>query len=316
MKRISSIHAAIEQTKPIVLATGVFDGLHLGHQRLIESSVQKANISNGQAWVLTFDRHPSHTLHPKAAPPRILTPSDQHTLLKEMGIHGILVLPFTNELANWPAKSFIARLMEGFPTLQHMVVGPDWKFGRNAEGDIGLLENLSQQQGFSVQIIEAIKWNGKRISSTRIREALAKAHMRDVHAMLGRPYQLTGTVVHGRKAARALGYPTANLEPSNEIIPPPGIYASMAWIQNKRVLAAGYRPQGTSNIFEVYLIDHTANLYGKTLTVDILEHIRNDIDFESNGALQNRIERDVQKIRDSWGFGSGHKKRRRQSDFS
>lgn len=301
MKHSSSLAEPIERHDPVVLAAGFFDGLHLGHQCLLEETLQSANAVGGQGWVLTFDQHPLRVLRPEAAPARILSGLNQRAGFQQVGLHGALVLPFTPDLATWTADEFVSHLQEGFPTLQKIVVGADWRFGHQAEGDVALLKQLGRQRGFKVHIIEPVMWNGDRVSSSRIRKALIAGQMSDAAAMLGRPYQLIGRVIHGRKTGREQGYPTANLEPENDLVPPSGIYAVSLMLEGQKVLAAGYRADGPSKVFEVYLMDYNADLYGQTLTINVHERIRESTEFASKKALLDQIGRDVEQIQHSWG---------------
>ena len=290
--------------RPKVLAAGSFDGVHLGHQLIIRTAVEKAEEAGGEAWVLTFDPHPLKTLDPDRAPP-ILTPLPERLrLIEDLGPAGCLVLPFTPAFARQAPEAFIEALREAIPALASVVVGTNWRFGRGARGDVSLLQELARRHGFDAHVLDPVCRHGAPVSSTRIRRAIAEAQFDEVRAMLQRAYTVTGEIVHGRKVGRELGYPTANIVPDTEVLPPHGIFAVWTRLGDQVLPGAayyGHRPTfpdaPKSFSLEVNLLDFEGDLYGRQVEVRFEEMIRPDCDFPSVEELKVQIERDLAAVR-------------------
>ncbi|MBU0715746.1 MAG: bifunctional riboflavin kinase/FMN adenylyltransferase [Verrucomicrobia bacterium] len=236
------------QRRPVLLAAGFFDGVHRGHQAIIRKIVSAARRERGAAWVMTFDTHPRKVLFPLSAP-RLLT-STQHKLrlLKALGVHGCIVIPFTRSLARREPKAFIAMLALAAPALRQIVIGRNWTFGRQGCGTPAMLKALAPVYGFKITVIPPVRWHGAVVSSTRIRAAVLAGRLAEAAGMLGRPFNLLGTVVPGRGLGRKLGIPTANLNPHNEVTPPDGVYIVRArWdgVAYPGIVNLGVRPTVT-----------------------------------------------------------------------
>lgn len=288
-----------------VLAAGSFDGVHLGHQHIIRTAVARARAEAGQAWVLTFDPHPLAILDPGRAPPILTTLPERLRLIEELGPDGCFVLPFTEAFARQAPEAFIAALVEALPALRSVVVGTNWHFGHGARGNAALLRDLAGSYGFDAEILEPVCWRDTPISSTRIRRAVAEAHFDDIRGMLKRNYTVTGRIVHGRKVGRTLGYPTANIVPHTEVLPPHGIFAAWARLGDRSLPAAayyGHRPTfddaPRSFSLEVYILDFDADIYGQEVEVVFEDMIRPDCDFPSVEELKAQIERDLTVVRE------------------
>ncbi len=284
---------------PVSLAVGFFDGVHLGHGRVLEAALARARTTDGRAWALTFEPHPLRVLNPHLAPP-LLTPVELkiHHIL-DAGVEGCAVLPFTREFADLTPDQFVSRLRDEIPPLTSLSVGSNWRFGRDAAGNVDLLHHLASCSGLTVDIVPPVEINARPVSSTRIREAVLTGDLEAAAAMLGRPYSVAGQVVHGHFIGHELGYPTANVSSRNEVWPPTGVYAVFACLDARRVPGAAYfgrRPTfdpSEEPLLEVHLFGENSDLYGRTVEVFFLERIRADMRFSDTKALKAQIAVDV-----------------------
>ena len=304
MKIIHSLEEFSDSRKPVILAAGCFDGLHIGHTAVIRVAIERARALDGEAWVYTFDPHPAKVLSPDHAPPLIFTTIQQSRYLQEMGVNGCILQPFTVDYMKQEPEKFFENLCAGIPELAGISVGEDWSFGRNRAGNAELLSRLCAERSLYFSAHTAVCWKGERVSSTRIREAIRLGRMEDAAAMLGRPVSTIGSVVHGSKIGRSLGYPTANIDPDNDMLPPRGIYAARLRVGNRLHDAAAYIGhrgtfhQNEPQVLEVYLLDeHDIDLYGQRVEVSYLEFIRGDQVFEDAGKLKKQIRDDIAAIR-------------------
>jgi riboflavin kinase/FMN adenylyltransferase len=287
---------------PVVMAIGVLDGVHLGHRALIERARTEAEAAGGGPWVLTFDPHPQRVLAPERAPALLTCTPHKLRLLEKAGVEGCVVLPFTQELAHWEPEHFLAHLAEQAPTLREVVVGRNWHFGHGARGDADMLLKLVEDYHFSAYVMDAIRHEGAPISSTRIRKSIVENRMDEAAAMLGRPFSMWGEVIHGARRGRELGFPTANLNPDNEVRPPAGIYAARAEVDGTIYDGAAYlaRPGSASERraeVEIHLFDVALDLYGKDIEVFFVRRLRDDRQFDSADALSKQIGKDCAEAR-------------------
>ena len=289
--------------RPVVLAIGVFDGLHLGHQAILTAAIHEAARLGGKAWVLTFDPHPARLLRPAQAPLQLCTDAQRNRLLAAMGLDGCIVLPFTRELAELAPRRFWELLRASLPTLAAISVGANWRFGQQASGDIESLREFGQADGVRVLVPDAVLHAGEPISSTRIRRAVQEGDMDLAALMLGRPYALAGEVVHGKKLGRTMGFPTLNVVTGNECVPPAGVYASKVWVDDRCHYGAGYRAPGGSAsgdariLFEVHLLDFQGDLYGQKVEVALVKRMRGPLPPDQVPDLTARIRADVESVR-------------------
>ncbi|MDR2849956.1 MAG: riboflavin biosynthesis protein RibF [Verrucomicrobiota bacterium] len=293
---------------PVVLAAGFFDGVHRGHQLVLAGAVERARELAGQAWVLTFDRHPLAVLAPSKCPPLLCTLDERLALLERAGVDGALVLTFTRDMAVQSPESFVrwlcAEAVGG--RLCEVRCGHNWRFGRRAEGTPELLARLGQSAyGFRVVVVPYADYQGLEVSSTRIRCAVREGRLDDAAAMLGRAYAVRGTVVRGRGIGRSLNAATANVQPSTEVLPPNGVYAVR--VQAGRTVCNGVANLGVHPTFvddipdravlETHLLDFSGDLYGQAIEVAFLARLRDERVFESPEALTRQIADDVLQAR-------------------
>ena len=295
------------------VAIGVFDGLHLGHQRIIERMVARSRESGGPAVVVSFDPHPDLVLAKsfQAVPP--LTPlPERRARLAALGVHRIEVLPFTRELAALTPEAFVERhLVEPFAPAA-LVVGENFACGRGRTGDVPRLRVIGGQFGFEVEAVPLLQIEGAAVTSTRIRDLLARGEVAAAGRLLGRRYGLDATVVSGDGIGRQLGFPTANLRLHDEkFVPGHGIYAVWARIGGAPerlpgAMSVGIRPTfgGQLRTLEVHLIDWSGELVGRDLEVEFVDWLRPEVKFESAEALRSAIAQDVAETRRRLGIGA------------
>lgn len=307
MRTITRLDQLQEETRPVVLAAGAFDGVHRGHQVVLQRARQHARDLGGSAWVMTFDPHPLKLLRPDIAPPLITSTPHKLQLLRALGLDGCAVLSFTPALAAVEAEPFIAELRRTVPQLATLVVGANWTFGHRAQGDTRLLRELAPRYGFSVDIVEGVHLGGQPISSTRIRKAVAGGQLAEAADLLGRPFSMYGTVIHGTKLGRQLGYPTANVDPHNEVRPPAGIYAVRMHVEGAVHPGAAFLTdhpdprKGPPDVVEVHLIDRDLDLYDREVEVFFERRLRDEWRFDNLEALKKQIALDVDDARSALG---------------
>jgi riboflavin kinase/FMN adenylyltransferase len=271
------------EPRPRKVAIGTFDGVHLGHQAVID----------GADTVLTFDPHPLEVLHPAATPKLIMPFAVKRDVIEGLGVQELVVIPFDEEFAQQSAEDFVSRVLLETLDAKQVSVGENFRFGAKAKGDPGMLEAHSEFQTRVVPLVEA---DGEIVSSTRIRALVAAGDMAGARHCLGAPFMVEGTVVKGDQRGRELGFPTANLVPDDRLaIPGHGVYAAFA----DGVPAAvnvGVRPtfeSGRGVLIETYLIDHDEDLYGKTLRVAFVERLRGEHAYSDVDELVAQMHRDV-----------------------
>lgn len=311
MEILHSIPELAQIPGPLFLAIGVFDGVHRGHQAVISTAVEDAKKANGTAVVVTFDPHPAKLLRPEKCP-RLLT-ATQHkiALLRELGVSHLLVLNFNRELAETSPREFVRQLVVASNPLREICVGEEWSFGKNRAGNLHLLKELGAEFGFRVVGVEAVKVDGKIVSSTAIRKAVEAGDFLEAAKMLGRDYTILGTVESGNQLGRSLGFPTANLSAHNEQFPPNGVYAAEAQLDGKRrpgVINLGVRPTiagaSPSRVLELHLFDFDREIYGRDVEVRFLRHLRPEQKFSGLEALREQIARDVAEARRLFSAGA------------
>lgn len=284
---------------PVCLAAGFFDGVHRGHREVLERTVLRARSAGGQAWAMTFDPHPLKVLAPCAAPLLLTTTRHKLELIQHLGIDGCLLIPFTRHFAATSATEFLDGLATNLPSLQRILVGEDWRFGKSGQGDTRMLETWATTRNVVLERVAPVTCRHKPVSSTRIREAIAKGHLLSAATLLGRPFSILGTVTHGNHIGRQLGFPTANIDPHNEVQPPVGVYAVQAIVEGTAcpgIVNFGYHPTiRTANdpVVELHLLDGRPHLYGRRVEVFFMAALRAERHFPSTAALVNQIKKDV-----------------------
>lgn len=292
--------AKFSPEKDMLLTIGVFDGVHLGHKHLIARLTELARKQGLVSGVVTFRHHPREVLAPQTRLPFLTNLDQRIELLKKEGVEAVITLSFTPELARLSPKEFLGLLKENL-RMRGLVIGPDFALGRNREGDTDALRHLGEEMGFSLTVVPPLKINGEVVSSTAVRKALTEGDMKRVQSLIGRPFSLHGRVVTGDKRGIELGFPTANLDTEAEqALPAEGVYTSRAYIDDQAYPAMtniGQHPTfgGSQCLVEVYLLDYEGDLYGRELTVDIIDRLRGEIKFDTPEELKKQIAEDVKR---------------------
>ena len=293
-----------------VITIGAYDGLHFGHQAVIAQVRRLAAERGARSAVVTFDRHPATVVRPESAP-KLLTDHDQRMeLLDETGIDAAVVLPFDEAQAQEPPLAFIERVLVKCLRVECVVVGADFHFGRNREGNVALLDEIGRTYGFEVVPVELVERGdgvGEPVSSTAIRRALAGGNVAVATEMLGRPFEARGHVVRGDQRGRLLGFPTANVEVPNRIcLPADGVYAG--WYERPDgssrpcAINLGRRPtfyeHADSSLLEAHLLDFDGDLYGETARIQFVHFLRSERKFDGIDALIAQLQNDVAHARE------------------
>lgn len=286
-----------------VLALGNFDGLHRGHQKVIERIRRAASERGGAAVALTFDPHPPRVIRPDKAPPLLMTLPQKLEALERAGAHGVAVVPFTVELSRWSPESFVRQVLVDWLRVAEVWVGADFLFGRDRAGNFSVLRTLGAELGFKTEKVDSVRYKDFVVSSTRIRRLVSEGRVDEAGALLGHHYTIRGTVATGARRGRELGFPTANLSTENELLPPPGVYATMAAVHGvwwPSVTNVGVRPTfesaGTLTV-ETHVLGLEADLYGAPLALGFVQRLRDERRFGDVDALKEQIAADVRRVR-------------------
>lgn len=288
-----------------VLAIGNFDGVHLGHRALLERLVATARQHGLPPAVMTFEPHPRELFTPEQAPARLTSLREKLALLEGCGIEEVYLLHFSRKLAGLTAGEFIERVLVRGLAVRHLIIGDDFRFGKGRAGDFGMLEAAGQRHGFGVEAMHTIEINGERVSSSAVRDALGAGELEHAARLLGRPYCVSGRVVHGGKIGRQLGFPTANIQLKRKRVALTGVFAAVVSGLDKRHLpgaaSLGVRPtlgQGLRPVLEVHLFDFDREIYGTHVTVHFMHKLRDEARYASLDALRTQIARDVAAIQE------------------
>jgi riboflavin kinase/FMN adenylyltransferase len=286
--------------KPII-TWGVFDGVHLGHKKLLHSVVKWAKEVHGVPLVLTFYEHPDKILKDKS-PLMITSLEHRFSLLQKEGIKEIVTFPFSPELRNLSPEQFVRDVLVGWLQVHGIVVNARMRFGKGQAGDVKLLKKLCKKYYLHLKTVKPFAYKGKVVSSTMIRKTIIRGNLIKAQAMLGRPITLVGTIVHGSGRGRKLGFPTANLNLHHQLIPPSGVYAVRVKLNNRifnGLTNIGTRPTFTSDknpTIEVHILGFKNNnyhsLYGKNIEVELITMIRKEKKFPNAAELIKQIEKD------------------------
>ncbi len=310
MKIIHDLKLIRRIRKPIIAAAGFFDGVHLGHRKVIGQAITEAEKIGGQSWVITFQKHPMRILNPEAAPPLLTATEHKLRILERLDIDGCLILPFNRKIAQTKPEIFVQQLLDSTPPLTGLVVGQNWHFGHKGKGNPRMISRLVKDSSLDLSVVRPRIWKGETISSTRIRTAVQRGNIEDAAAMLGRPFSVLGTVQHGSGIGHSLGFPTANLDAHHEVLPPFGVYATRMLISNPNkkhkttlyngILNFGIRPTFAEDnpqkpILELHIMDFDQDLYGLDIEIFFVAKIRNEKKFSSVTALRKQISTDVTK---------------------
>lgn len=304
-----------DESRPLVLAIGNFDGLHLGHQALLKKVMAQAEAHGGRSAVLTFSEHPQHVLHPTSKPPLLTCRPHKLFLLERLGIEICLTLPFTAEFAKMEPEYFVEEILVKTLQVKEVYLGWNARFGRERRGDAELMKQLAERFGFYFESIEPVYASDDKVSSSKLRDLIREGELEKASGYLGRYFSVFGEVVRGDGRGKKIGFPTANLDVTSEILPPLGVYPIRARriesVSNNNqlkvtagpwqdgILNYGYRPTFKSKepqaMLEAFLFDFDGDLYGQCLEVVFYPRIRGEERFDGPEALKKQISVDIQQ---------------------
>jgi riboflavin kinase / FMN adenylyltransferase len=304
MKIIHAANKLKPGSKKICVAIGVFDGVHLGHQQIIRQTITDARQHDAVALVLTFDRHPNAIVAPNCVPPLIYSLPQKLRAIESLGADAVLLLQFDKQFSQQTGEEFIRSLVRDCGTIHSICVGADFVFGHKRSGNVAVLKKLGDEISFQVHGLASVSLDGQVVSSTRIREAIRAGDFDAANQMLGRPYAISGRVIEGDRLGRQLGFPTANLDATNLILPPNGVYSGCTKLKgqlHRVALNIGFRPTVASSKpqlrVEAQVLDFDGNIYGEDLEVEIGGKLRAEQKFASVAELSEQIARDIARVR-------------------
>lgn len=287
-----------------ILALGNFDGMHRGHLKIIERVRRVSEERGATAVAMTFDPHPSKIVRPDKAPPLLMTNQQKLDALARAGMHGVAIIRFTPELAQWDPETFVRTVLVEWLHVAEVWVGANFLFGHDRAGNFSMLRSLGARYGFRGEKIDPVRYKDFVVSSTRIRRLITEGRVDEAGALLGHHYTIGGDVVQGQQRGRGLGFPTANICSDNELIPPAGVYATTAMVNAvayPSITNIGTRPtfeSGTENVIETHLMDFDRDLYGTQLRLGFVQRLRDEKKFEAVDALKTQIATDRTNARD------------------
>ena len=292
----------IDEQHPTFVAIGSFDGVHLGHQAVLQSMVAAAKEAGVRTAVLTFFPHPKRVLFNLTDPYYLCTLDDRVQWIANTGIDIVISHPFNDEVRTTRAADFVEQLCQHLQMRQ--LWGGNFALGYKREGDVPFLRALGEEKGYTVELVNSmVEYGGELVSSSRVRDCLQAGNVADVAGCLGRPYQISGIIIKGDQRGRTIGFPTANFDYwTEQLLPANGVYATYAWVGETRYPAAtnvGIRPtvNGHHVTVEAHLLDFDGDLYGQTLRLEFINRVRAEKKFSGLDELKAQIDHDVQQIR-------------------
>lgn len=284
--------------KPLALSLGMFDGVHLGHKSIIDELIKVGSENNLETAILTFWPHPRFVFNPNEDLKLLNTLEEKKFLMEKYGIDTLFLKEFDEEFRNLTGEEFVRQILVDKLNIKYLIIGYDHSFGKNKSGNFELLQKLSKELDFKVEQMEAINIHENNISSTKVRNALLAGNIIDANEMLGYPYSVSGTVVHGKKIGRTIGYPTANIETDSvKLLPKKGAYIVEVLVKDKQykgMLSVGTNPtvNGEKLTVEVYILDFEGDIYNEKITVSFRDFLHDEIKFEGLEKLIERLDED------------------------
>ncbi|MCM8765457.1 MAG: bifunctional riboflavin kinase/FAD synthetase [Candidatus Omnitrophica bacterium] len=298
MKVIQGLNNLHRIPRGTICSIGVFDGIHRGHQSILEKLVKQAKREKENSLVITFHPHPSRLVKPEQSSPLLISLRHRIFLMEKMGIDYCLIIPFNKKFARISPLFFVKNILYKHLGINALYLGRNFRFGYKQKGDINLLREMGKQFAFRLFIVPPVRYGKKIISSSWIREEVGRGNLDLVSHLLGRHYSLYGRVSRGEGRGNSLGFPTANLDVEQEMLPPSGVYLAKAYLESKdypALLYIGYRPtffERSSLSVEVYLLNFRGNLYGKYLEVELIKKLRGERKFKKISSLISAMKRD------------------------
>ena len=302
------LHDPLRQTdlpRGCIATIGNFDGMHVGHQAIMRGVIDRARETGRQSAVITFHPHPLSVVAPDRVPKQILTLAQKEELLRDMGVDALMVVPFTHEFSRWTADRFIDEFLIKALQASEVHIGRDFAFGAGREGNLAKLEAAGARAGFGVVGVGDVKCRGIRVSSSLVRDAITKGAMHIVNLALGRTYFIDGRVATGRRLGRKIGFPTVNVDSSNELFPDGGVYVTTCRFESfqrsfESVTNIGVRPtlyENYATTIESHILDFDSNVYGDNVRLYFHCLLRREQQFRSALELTNQIRQDIARTR-------------------
>lgn len=298
MKIFSSI-SEFNSNKKTIVTIGTFDGVHIGHQKIIEKLIQESKSSDSESLILTFFPHPRMVLHETSSIKLLNTINEKSSLLEKMGLDNLVIHPFDMEFSNLSAEEFVKTILVDLFNVQKIIIGYDHRFGKNRAANIENLIEFGEKYGFEVEQISAQEIDSVSVSSTKIRVAITNGNMAVANEFLGYDYLLSGKIIQGKQLGRTIGFPTANLKikENYKLIPKIGVYIVKSILQEKTVFGImniGLNPtvNGEDLSIEVHFLDFDSDIYDTEITVSVIERIRDEQKFTSIDILKSQIQKD------------------------
>ncbi len=304
MELIRGQHNLRPRHRGCVATIGNFDGVHLGHQAVLGQLAEKAAELHLPTTVTIFEPHPQEFFQPRVAPPRLTRFREKIKALRRFSVDRVLCLRFDEALASMPAEDFIRTILVEGLGVRYLVVGDDFRFGRGRQGNFAMLQAAGREYDFQVVNMHTFTIDGERVSSTRMREALAQGDLNTAEKLLGRPYRMCGRVAHGDKRGRSIGFPTANIHLHRQATPVQGVFAVEVFGLDVEpvpgVANVGTRPtvDGTRSLLEIHLLGFDRDIYGCHVYVDFLCKLRDEKRFATFEELKEQIQRDAEEARE------------------
>jgi riboflavin kinase/FMN adenylyltransferase len=298
------IETIIKDYRGAFVTIGNFDGVHLSHQHICRMLASEAKIAGQKSLVITFDPHPKMILHPNIRPLYLITTrSEKLNLLEQCGVDATVIITFDLNYSKMTAEQFVQAFLWKKLAITKIIIGHDYTFGQARQGNDAYLKAQGRKLGFSVEVISAFKIDDEIVSSTLIRNNILAGDVQAATRLLGRYYNVAGAVGSGAGRGAGLGYPTANIEPEKELLPPPGIYAAFVTVDGHRYMGAlniGAKPtfEDYTSTFEVFLLDYAGDLRGKKINVLFVEKLRDIVKFDGPESLKRQIAADVKKTQE------------------
>lgn len=303
MELIRGLHNLRPEHRGCAATIGNFDGVHLGHQAVLGQLSERAGALGLPTCVITFEPQPREFFAPQSAPARLTRLREKLLALRRFSVDRVLCLRFDSHLAGLSAAEFVKVVLVDGLGVRYLVVGDDFRFGKGRQGDFASMQQAGAEQGFQVVNMHTFNVDGARVSSTRIREALAAGDMAGAEKLLGRPYRMCGRVAHGDRRGRTIGFPTANIHLHRHATPVQGVFAVELFGLDREPVAGvanvGTRPtvDGTRTLLEVHLFDFDQDIYGRYVYVNFLHKLRPELRFDSFEALKEQIHQDARDAR-------------------
>jgi riboflavin kinase / FMN adenylyltransferase len=302
------LHDPLRQTdlpRGCVATIGNFDGMHVGHQQIVRGVVERARELGRPSAVITFQPHPLSIVAPDRVPKQILTVAQKEELLRDMDVDALLIVPFTHEFSRWTYDRFIEEFLVNALQVKEVRIGRDFCFGAGREGNLEQLTAAGARFGFEVMGVDDVKLRGMRVSSSIVRDAIAKGALNIVTMALGRTYFIDGRVATGRRLGRKIGFPTVNMDPANELFPGGGVYVTTSRFESfsrsfESVTNIGVRPtlyENYATTIESNILDFDSNVYGDTVRLYFHKLLRREQQFRSALELTNQIRQDIERSR-------------------